>query len=465
MVANTVSWDALNWKKIHYTVEKLQIKIAKATKDEDWERVMRLQNLVFNSYYCKLVAVRRVTIKKRKRTAGLDGKFWDTDAEKYDVVSKMDYRYYNPLPFKRIYVQKDHDKTKLRPLSIPVIYDRAMQALFLIALDPVIETLADKHAYGFRLYRNSQDAIRDMLYNFNFTNGNQWLMKADIKECFDNISHEWLMNNLIFDKRLLHSILTCGYIYQNEFHALSAGIPQGGVLSPVIVNFALTGFEKILRCKYPDARMIRYVDDFLFSAPNKQMLDEILIDLSNFLAIRTLALSPTKTEIKHITEGISFIGWFIKKSGNEIELSPTDLSLSEVWLRILHTKEQSIHWSPTKFVTKLNYIIRGWGNYHTYACKPHHFIDLDISIEEMLWGWLKTKYPKLTEKELRYKFFNDNSNGDRNYNFNGIKLEKVADIRLKTADRLSLDKNPYVDRLYFKERRKSYNARLLTYFN
>ena len=308
MVVNNISWDKLNWKKIHYTVEKLQSKLAKATKDEDWERVMRLQNLVFNSYYCKLVAVRRVTVKKRKRTAGLDGKFWDTDVEKYEVINKMDYRCYNPLPFKRIYVQKDHDKTKLRPLSIPVIYDRAMQALFLIALDPVIETLADKHAYGFRLYRNSQDAIRDMLYNFNFTNGNQWLMKADVKECFDNISHEWLMNNLIFDKRLLHSILTCGYVHQNEFHTLSAGIPQGGVLSPVIVNFTLTGFEKILRYKYPDARMIRYVDDFLFSAPNKQMLDEILIDLSNFLEVRTLSLSSTKTEIKHITTGISFIG-------------------------------------------------------------------------------------------------------------------------------------------------------------
>ncbi|MDD3094141.1 MAG: reverse transcriptase N-terminal domain-containing protein, partial [Clostridia bacterium] len=245
-------WNDIDWKGIHYRISKIQKRIAYATLSGNWKSVRRLQKMLINSYDGRLLAVLRVTSKKMKRTPGIDGKFWNTDEEKFEAVGQLRYKEYTPSPFKRIYVQKENDKTRLRPLSVPVIYDRAMQGLFLLAVDPVVETLADTHAYGFRKYRSSQDVIRDIVDTFRLNGGNQWILKADIHECFDHISHKWLLDHPPLNQKMLKPILKCGYMYRGKWFPTDEGVPQGGVLSPVFTTHALCGMEKILTDNYPD---------------------------------------------------------------------------------------------------------------------------------------------------------------------------------------------------------------------
>ncbi|MCK9576093.1 MAG: reverse transcriptase domain-containing protein [Clostridia bacterium] len=451
----------LDWKNVHYRVYKIQTRIAKATRDGDWERVIKLTKLVLNSYYCKLVAVRRVTSKKVRRKAGVDGVFWETDKEKFKQVSLLNYRDYAPMPFKRLYVPKDHDRSKLRPLSIPVIFDRAMQGLLLIAIDPIVETLSEPHSYGFRLYRNSQDTIRDVCNSFKFCSGNSWVLKADVRECFDRVSHSWLLENLPVDKKLLKSILKCGYIQNNRFYATKEGVPQGGVLSPVLINFVLTGMETILKYEYPNVHMVRFVDDFLFSGESEQELQAVLNELKSFLKVRNLTLSAEKTEIKRISEGVDFIGWHLQKQNNVLEISPTALSLNEVFIRIVNTELQANHWSPDAFITKLNYIVAGWGYYHAYDCLEHNFIDLDMAVADLVWKWLCKKYPTMSELDIAHTFWNVWNGNDRCYFYNNIKLLRFQDIEVRSPEELILTKNAYLDRAYFRNRKRVYKERLL----
>ncbi len=451
------SWDELNWKDIHYQVRKLQKRIAVATKAENWYKVRRLQKLVYNSRVCRLVAVQRVTSRKNIRTPGIDGKFWSSDKDKYMAVSNMDYRYYKPRPFKRVYVPKDHDKSKKRPLSIPVIFDRAMQGLFLIAVDPVIETLADRHSYGFRKCRSSQDATKDIIDRFGFDKNNVWVLKTDVKECFDHLSHEWILDHAPMNKKLLKNILSCGYLHKGNFYPTFEGMPQGGVLSPVFTTLTLSGFENIINNKYSgsNVRMIRFVDDFLFSGDNKEILSCVLEDLTLFLSERGLELSKDKTCIIHITDGVDFIGWNFKRECNRIVVLPTDQSIQELQKRICDILNQNINWTKKRLICKLNGIIRGWGGYHAYLCPMDVMIELDNYLSELLWIWARNKYISHDSAWVyNHCWKYDEVSEVRVFSSGDYILLKFVDMKIRVSDVLDLSKNPYIDHEYFQKRKK-----------
>lgn len=452
------TWKDLNWKRIHYRVRKLQKRIALAAVAQDWRKVSELQKVVYQSWYCRAAAVQRVTSRKNIRTPGIDGKFWFTDAEKYAAVEAMDYRNYTPRPFKRIYVPKDHDKTKTRPLSVPVIFDRAMQGLFLIAVDPVVESLADAHAYGFRKFRSSQDAAKDIIEHLGFDRGNIWVLKADVKECFDHLSHSWILEHAPMNKQILGRILTCGYQYKGEVFPTVEGMPQGGVLSPTFTTLVLCGFEDVLRRKYPGRRvqMVRFVDDFLFSADSRELLMSVVDDLRQFLAARTLELSESKTQILPISEGVDFIGWCFRRDGSIITARPTEQSISELRKRLRDVVDQSINWTTKRLIRKLNGIVRGWSGYHKYLCSNDVFVQMDDELANMLWVRGFTRHPKHTSKWVyshywRYSY----ETGRKDFRSGDEYLLRFARIPTRVVEELDLSKNPYIDYRYFKQRVKT----------
>lgn len=456
--SNYCPWDDLDWKDIHYRVRKLQKRIALAVKNKDWHKMYELQKLVYNSRCCRIVAVQRVTSRKNIRTPGIDGKFWSSDREKYAAVELMDYRNYFPKPFKRIYVPKDHDKSKKRPLSIPIIFDRAMQGLFLIAVDPVIETIADTHAYGFRKYRSSQDVAKDILERFGFDRGNVWVLKADVKECFDHLSHKWILDHAPMNKKLLQSILSCGYKYKGIYYPTIEGMPQGGVLSPVFTTFTLCGFENILIDKYFGERieMIRFVDDFLFAADSQDILIRVIDDLRNFLGRRGLELSPQKTKILHISDGVDFIGWNFRRDDRLIVVTPSKQSLDELQKRLYDIVNQGRNWTIKRLICKLNGVIRGWGGYHMYLCSIDILICLDDYLQDLLWSWALRKYSSHTSMWAYshcWKYVD--SQFKRVFCSGGVSLLRFSDMRVRVSDILDLSKNPYIDHEYFQKRRKS----------
>jgi len=222
-----VEWHAINWRKAHRIVRRLQARIVKATQEGRWNKVKALQRLLTRSFSGKALAVKRVTENQGKRTPGVDGAIWNTPAKKASAIQSLHQRGYRPLPLRRLYIAKKNGKK--RPLGIPAMLDRAQQALHLLALDPVAETLADPNSYGFRKQRSAADAIEHCHQVLSLHGGAEWILEGDIRSCFDAISHEWLVAHIPMDKAILHKWLKAGFMEQAILYPTEAGTPQGGI--------------------------------------------------------------------------------------------------------------------------------------------------------------------------------------------------------------------------------------------
>jgi RNA-directed DNA polymerase len=197
-------------------------------------------------------------------------------------------------------------------LTVPCMVDRAMQALHLLALEPVSETCADLHSYGFRRDRSTADAIEQCFTALAKKTSPQWILEGDIRACFDEISHSWLITNVPTDTVILRKWLKAGYIEDRQLFPTNAGTPQGGIISPAISNWALDGLqyqlaEKFLRRQVdgkwirPKVGLVRYADDFVITGYSKELLeDEVKPLVEAFLQERGLTLSPEKKDHAHL---------------------------------------------------------------------------------------------------------------------------------------------------------------------
>lgn len=263
------NWHAINWHLVQRKVRGLQVRIAQATKEGQWRQVQKLQRLLTHSFAARALAVRRVTENRGKNTPGVDGELWSTPTSKWKAIERLKRTGYRPKPLRRVYIPKANGKR--RPLGIPTMLDRAMQALYLLALEPVSETTADRNSYGFRPQRSTADAIEQCFINLSRKNSAEWVLEGDIRGCFDNISHDWLLAHVPMDKQVLQKWLKAGYMESNRLNPTEAGTPQGGIISPVLANLALDGLEKVLEEHFGEkntkksyktkVNYVRYADD------------------------------------------------------------------------------------------------------------------------------------------------------------------------------------------------------------
>jgi RNA-directed DNA polymerase len=205
--------------------------------------------LVTHSFYAKLLAVRTICQNKGKRTAGIDGEKWLTPKAKMNAVLDLSDESYKAKPLKRVFIEKPGKKKK-RPLGIPTMYDRATQALYALALGPVAETTADIASFGFRKFRSAQDACEQAFNCLSRRNSAQWILEGDIKGCFDNINHDWLLDNIPMSQSILKQFLKAGFVYKHHLNPTKAGTPQGGIISPILANMTLDGIERAIADKY-----------------------------------------------------------------------------------------------------------------------------------------------------------------------------------------------------------------------
>lgn len=311
-----VAWDQINWDDVTAEVTRLQVRIAKATREHRWNKVQALQHLLTRSRSGKLLAVKRVTENAGKRTAGVDGKIWATPVSRLKAAQSLTHRGYQPLPLRRVYIPKSNGKE--RPLGIPTMHDRAMQALWLMALLPIAETTADPNSYGFRPKRSTADAVEQCFNALAKRNSAQWVLEGDIRGCFDNISHDWLLANIPMNKVVLRKWLQAGFMDKGVLFPTEAGTPQGGIASPVLANMALDGLEDAVRsalgssktARQPaKAHVVRYADDFIVTGANQELLEQrVKPAIEAFLSARGLQLAPEKTLVTHIARGFDFLG-------------------------------------------------------------------------------------------------------------------------------------------------------------
>jgi RNA-directed DNA polymerase len=255
-------WKDIDFQKAEADVKHLQRRISKAFIDGKTALAKRLSYLLVNSWSAKVLAVRRVSEQNQGRhTPGVDGKLWLTDKQKMDAVNSLNKGRYRAKPLRRIYIPKKNGK--LRPLSIPTMYDRAMQALYALALDPIQEATADPNSYGFRIGRSCQDAMGEIQLMMASSKRPEWVLEGDIKGCFDNISHDWMMENIPMDKAILKQFIKSGFVFGERLFPTERGSPQGGVISPILANMVLNGMERIVKENYPRANLTRFADDFV----------------------------------------------------------------------------------------------------------------------------------------------------------------------------------------------------------
>ena len=253
--SEAAEWYAIDWQVIHRNVRRLQVRIVKAVKEGRWGKVRALQRLLTHSFSGKVFAVRRVTENQGKKTPGVDREIWDTPEKKAQAVRELKRGGYQPQPLRRVYIPKS-DGVTMRPLGIPTMKDRAQQALYLLGLDPVVETMADNNSYGFRQQRSCADAMEQCFNTLSKSQHPQWILEGDIKSCFDRISHDWLLIHVPMDRVILQKWLKAGYMDKHVLHETTDGTPQGGIISPALANCVLDGLERLLKEKFPTKRRL-----------------------------------------------------------------------------------------------------------------------------------------------------------------------------------------------------------------
>jgi RNA-directed DNA polymerase len=242
-------WHGINWPRVFHTVRRLQTRMVKATQAGRWGKVKALQHLLTHSFSAKALAVRRVIENQGKRTPGIDRVVWDRPAKKLAAIDALKQRGYRAQPLRRVYLAKSNGKK--RPLGIATMTDRAMQMLYLFAVDPVAETTGDRNSYGFRRERSTADAIEQCCPVLSRKDSAQWIFEGDIAACFDELSHDWLLAHIPVEKAMLRQGLKAGFMERSVWHTTEAGAPQGSPLSPVMANLALDGLESRLRAHFP----------------------------------------------------------------------------------------------------------------------------------------------------------------------------------------------------------------------
>jgi RNA-directed DNA polymerase len=411
-----LDWHAINWRAVHQNVCRLQARIVQATKAGRWGKVQALQHLLTHSFSGKALAVRRVTENQGQSTPGVDRIIWNTPASKGRALQDLKQRGYRPQPLRRVYIPKANGKQ--RPLGIPTMKDRAMQALYLLALDPVAETTADPHSYGFRKARSCADAIGRCFTALARKDSPPWVLEGDIQSCFDRISHDWLLTHIPMEKAILRQWLKAGYLEKHVFCPTEEGTPQGGIISPVLANLALDGLERRLREQYPRTgpgsragqqamvNLIRYADDFVITGCSKELLQtEVQPLVREFLGERGLELSAEKTTITRIEDGFDFLGQNVRKYKGKLLIKPARKNVQTFLETIRAVVKANKQATTYGLIAQLNPKIRGWANYHQHVCSKETFSQVDDALFQCLWRWAKRRHPKKSQRWVADRYF------------------------------------------------------------
>ena len=456
-----LDWHSIDWRKVHRNARRLQARIVKAVREGRWGKVKALVYLLTHSFSGRALAILRVVTNSGAKTPGVDQVLWDTPEAKMAAFSTLRRRGYRPQPLRRVYIPKSNGK--MRPLGIPTMTDRAMQALYLLGLDPIEETLADCNSFGFRPGRCCADALRRCHQILCGSAGARWVLEGDIKSCYDRISHDWLLNHVPTDRVILRKWLKAGFLEGGVLFATTEGTPQGGIISPALANRTLDGLEGLLAGHYAQTRrrgrmfkahLVRYADDFIVTGMSEGFLkNEVKPLVEHFLAERGLELSHEKTRITHVEDGFDFLGQTVRRfNDGRVLVKPSKKSIKTFLAGIREVIQQGGDSTAGELIRALNPKIKGWAMYHRHACSKRTFGYVDTRIFSMLWRWCRRQHRRKPRKWIKEKYFK--RLGDRGWVFTGTLREeegKAYPICLLGAARVSIrrhvkikgDANPY----------------------
>src|SRR5262249_53845469 len=446
------TWHAIPWRRVWRNVRRLQARIVKATQEGRWGEVRALVYLLTHSFSGRAAAVLRVTTNQGAQTPGTDGDVWDTPELKTAALAQLRAHGYRAQPLRRVYIPKSSDPTKVRPLGIPTLTDRAMQALYLLGLDPILETTADPNSYGFRRGRCCADALEQVHTVLGHPRSAAWVLEGDIKSCFDRISHRWLEANVPMDRRILRQWLKAGFLERHAWFATTEGTPQGGIASPALANRTLDGLERLLAMRFaatPAQRkrhkvhLVRYADDFIITGTSKELLrDEVQPLVAHFLKERGLELSHEKTSITRVAGGFDFLGQHVRRyRDGKVLLKPSRRNVRALLVKVRKViQEEGGRLTAGQLIERLNPLLRGWARYHRHASSKRVLTKVDRIVFRWLWRWARRRHDRKSAAWVKAKYFP--RVGGRDWVFTGelpskegpphaVHLSEAAQVRIR----------------------------------
>jgi len=425
-------WSTINWKKIQQNVFKLQKRIYQASQRGDVTSMRKLQKLLLKSNGAKLLAIRKVTQDNQgKKTAGVDGVRSLSPVQRMKL-SKLNLLEAKVKPTRRIWIPKPNSNEK-RPLGIPVMKDRAAQALVKLALEPEWEARFEANSYGFRPGRSVHDAIEAIFLSIRSVP--KYVLDADIEKCFDRISHEKLLgklNTIPSLRQLIKAWLKAGVLEDDVFNPTEQGTPQGGVISPLLANIALHGMEQVVKNKFPISRggpiLIRYADDFLVFHKDLTVVHQCKEALEIWLSELGLNLKQEKTRIVHTLNkdengdrGFDFLGMYIaqyqtgkthsgrnnrgESLGFKTLTKPSPKSQKKQHTSIKNIVRRNRTIEQERLIDQLNPVIRGWSNFHSTGTSKKVFGNMNNKLFQSLRRWAKRRHPKKSQTWVNRKYW------------------------------------------------------------
>jgi len=419
----TLGWRQIDWRAAEASVRRLRQRIFTASQAGDLPRVRSLQKLMLRSRANTLVSVRRVTERNAGRlTAGVDGEVVLTPEAKMKLADRMqhDVEPFKAQPVRRVYIPKQGSSGKRRPLGIPVIFDRCHQARVVNALEPEWEARFEPRSYGFRPGRGCHDAIAAIYLTVKGKSSKRrWVLDADLAAAFNLIDHSHILRQLgSFPARgMVAQWLKAGVVESGRFALTEEGVPQGGVVSPVLLNVALHGMEQAAGVRYhmtgADAGqtvagcpvLIRYADDLLALCHSKDEAFEVKARLAGWLAPRGLCFNEDKTRVVTLEEGFDFLGFNVRRYHGKLLIKPSKAALRRIRER-LRTEMRSLRGTNAPAVlVGLNPIIRGWAAYYRGVVSSEAFASLDDYMWRLAYKWAKYSHSNKSRRWVTARYF------------------------------------------------------------
>jgi RNA-directed DNA polymerase len=486
----TVEWKDLNWRKLERVTFKLQKRIFQASSRGDVKAVRQLQKTLINSWSAKCIAVRRVTQDNQgKNTAGVDGIKSLTPKQRMSLVGRL--KLTNKVkPTRRVNIPKP-GTTETRPLGIPTINDRALQALVKLALEPEWEALFEPNSYGFRPGRSCHDAIGAIFLSIRYKS--KYVLDADISKCFDRINHKALISKINTYPTLSRQIkvwLRAGYMDGKELFPTNDGTPQGGVISPLLANIALHGMEERVKQyaetlkgkqnkqhKRESLSLIRYADDFVIIHDDLNVVKKCQEIIAKWLSDMGLELKPSQTKLTHTLNkidgnvGFEFLGFHIQQHrvgnyrcaknpkgtllGFTTLITPSKAKIKTHLVKIAKVIDTHKTAPQAALISKLNPIIRGWSNYYSTVVSKATFSKVDTLTYDKLRAWARTRGKGSINKDKYWRTV-----GDKDWCFStedGIELFNHASTPIVRHTKVKGKASPFNgDWIYWSKRRGEY---------
>ncbi len=452
-------WLSVDWVGSEDVLLDMQQKLTKAAFTKNFPRIEQMQKRIVRSLEAKLLAVRHVT--ETSSGPGIDGVKWTSPAEKMKAALTLSSKDYKAQPCRHIVIQSKHN-TKERRISIPTMYDRAMQVLYAYSLDPVAEATAERKSFAFRKGRSMQDVHAYLVECLNGSDAPRYVLLADVKSCYNSISHQWLLDNIPMHKYVLREFLKSGFVFAGSLFPTEQGISLGSNISPILGNMTLDGLQKYIYdnyygafvSDYANGNLIRFADDIIVTARTIEDAEKFKEIIEDFLMPRGLRLSETKTRICDLYDGFDFLSRNYSNKNTILYTCPSAFAVE----RFEATLKESIFshkGSQQALIEMLNKKLTGFATFHRITEAYSAFAHIDVTVNALLLELCMQKHPRQTKAKLIERYWYKRADGQFVYAIKD-KIEchviRLSDVVMITHQKIKTNANPYLEVDYFSER-------------